>query len=295
MQDNALALSSGQPGQPRQATNGFKRASSALLAPLTPLIGREREVASVCSLLGRSEVRLLVLTGPGGVGKTRLGMQVAADTAGSFAEGVHCISLASINHPDLVLPTIAHVLGLGESGELSVLEHLSASLETKHLLLFLDNFEQVIGAAPLLAGLLQACPSLKALITSRELLRIRGAHEFPVPPLALPDIKRLPDVERLSRYPALALFAQRALAINPDFTLSETNARAIAEICACLDGLPLAIELAAARINLLPPEILLARLGHRLQVLTGGQRDLPARQQTKREEMERISQASGLT
>jgi len=209
-------------------------------------------------------------------------MQVAADIAGSFAEGVHCVSLASVSHPDLVLPTIAHVLGLGESGELSVLEHLSASLETKHLLLFLDNFEQVIGAAPLLAELLQACPSLKALMTSRELVRIRGAHEFPVPPLALPDIKRLPDVERLFRYPAIALFAQRALAINPDFTLAETNARAIAEICARLDGLPLAIELAAARINLLPPEILLARLGHRLQMLTGGQRDLPARQQTLR-------------
>lgn len=276
---------SGQLGKPELLTNGLNKPSSMLLAPLTALIGREQEVATVCSLLGRPELRLLVLTGPGGVGKTRLGLQVAMDLATAFADGIRFIPLASISNPDLVLPTIAHTLGPGDSAELSVLEQLVAYLQAKHLLLFLDNFEQVIDAAPLLAELLQACPSLKALVTSRELLRIRGAYEFPVLPLELPDIKSLPDVETLSHFPAITLFAQRALAIKSDFALTKANARAIAEICARLDGLPLAIELAAARIKLLPAEALLARLEHRLQVLTGGQYDLPARQQTLRNTM----------
>jgi predicted ATPase len=237
---------------------------------LTPLLGRAQEVAAACTLLRRPDVRLTTFTGTGGIGKTRLALQVATDL------------LAPVSDPDLVVPTIAQTLGLKDTGGQPLLELLKASLSEKRLLLLLDNFEQVLAAAPQLSELLVACPHLKLLVTSRAVLHLRGEHEFPVPPLALPDLTQLPERETLAQVAAVALFLQRARATKPDLQLTSSNARAIAELCVQLDGLPLAIELAAARSKLLPPPALLARLGQRLAVLTSGAQDAPARQQTLR-------------
>ncbi len=253
-----------------------------LPGPLTSLIGREQEIQAVCSFLRRPEVRLVTLTGTGGVGKTRLGLEVGTDLLADFADGVCFVSLAPISDPDLVVPTIAQALGIQEAGERPLLDLLQAYLRDKRLLLLLDNFEQVLAAAPWLSDLLTGCPHLKILVTSRAVLHIRGEHEFPVPPLALPDFTHLPESEALSQYAAVALFLERARAVKPDFQLTPANARVIAEICIRLDGLPLAIELAAARIKLLPPQALLTRLRQRLQLLTSGARDAPVRQQTLR-------------
>src|SRR6266446_3533062 len=257
-----------------------------LPAQPTPLIGREHEVAAVVQLVRREDVRLVTLTGPGGTGKTRLGLQIALELGEVFAGGVFFVSLSTINDPLLVIPTIAQALGIRDRAGQPLLARLAEMLQPKQVLLLLDNFEQVVGAASQVADLLTSCPQLKMLITSREVLHVRAEHEFAVPPLALPDPAHLPDLATLIRSPSVALFLQRAQAVKPEFQLTTTNARAVAEICVRLDGLPLAIELAAARMKLLSPEALLARLGRRLAMLTGGGRDVPARQQTLRNTIE---------
>lgn len=262
------------------------RRSGTLQAQLTPLIGREREVANVARLLRREKVRLVTFTGPGGTGKTRLALQVASELRDVFAGGVYFISLASLNDATLVIPAIARALGVRESVGQPVFARLVEVLQQEQALLLLDNFEQVVEAAPRVADLLASCPRLKLFVTSREVLHVRSEHEFAVPPLALPDPAHLPRLGALARIPAVALYLQRAQAARPEFKLTSANARAVAEICVRLDGLPLAIELAAARMKLLSPQNLLARLDQPLNVLTGGARDVPARQQTLRNTIE---------
>jgi predicted ATPase/class 3 adenylate cyclase/Tfp pilus assembly protein PilF len=248
----------------------------------TPLIGREEEVVTLQQMLGRAEVRLVTLTGPGGTGKTRLALRVAADLLDRFRDGVYFVDLAPIHAPALVAATIAQTLGVRDTGEGSLLESLKRHLREKQHLLVLDNFEQVLAAAQTVAELLGAAPRLKVLVTSRAVLRLRGEQEFVVLPLAGPDPRRLPTVEALSQYAAVALFVQRAASARPEFKLAHENAPAVAEICHRLDGLPLALELAAARIKLFSPQALLARMEKRLPLMSGGPRDLPARQQTLR-------------
>jgi len=249
----------------------------------TPFIGKEAEVQALREMLLEPQPRLVTLTGPGGTGKTRLGLQVAAAVLDRFVDGVFFVALAPINDSGLVAAAIAQALGVVESWGGSVLDSLNSYLHEKELLLLLDNFEQAISVAPLIGELLSASPKLKVLVTSREALHLYGEKEFPVAPLSLPDPKHLPPLEKLTEYEAVRLFAERAMLVKPDFAVTAENAATVVEICYRLDGLPLAIELAAARIRLLPPKAMLTRLQSRLTLLTGGARNLPARQQTLRD------------
>lgn len=274
------------PSSPEEGVEeGFDTGSSeqggGVPTPLTSLVGREREVEELGRLLRRTDTRLVTLTGPGGFGKTRLAVQVATETA-TFADGASFVPLASIRDPTIVAATIAQALNVPVAADREAVEALIDRLHGHERLLVLDNFEQILAAAPLLTALLTACPRLTILVSSRARLHLSGEHHWPVPPLALPATDGEASNGRLGDSPAVRLFVARARAVDPDFRLTSANGATVAAICRRLDGLPLAIELAAARNRVLSPPALLARLSHRLRLLTGGPHDVPDRLRTMR-------------
>lgn len=279
-----------QAGLPLQTTASTAEEPTDRQPPLpippTTIIGRETEVADLLALLPKPGARLVTLTGPGGVGKTRLSIEIASQLADEFPHGVHWVPLAALRSPDLVVSAIAQVLDVRERAGYTLLESLKDYLRDRCTLLLLDNFEQVLPAGPLLSDLLSAAPDLKILITSRAPLQLRGEQEYPVPPLQLPETLPKVSLDLLKDNPAVRLFVERAQAVNPDFMLTPASAQTLVEIVHRLDGLPLAIELAAAHIRLLTPNAILSRLESRLKLLTGGAQDLPHRQQTIRSTIE---------
>ena len=293
-----VATPEGSAGGEHAATTSTRPLAFTLPMQATSLVGREEERAFIRQRLERPDVRLLVLTGPGGTGKTRLALEVAAELHDLYADGVCFVALAAITDPALVVTTVADALGVTQSGPQHLAETVGAYLRDRQMLLVLDNFEQVVAAAPQIALWLGVTLRLKVLVTSREALQIYGEHIYAVPPLSLPPASLLSADTRTGGYDdrsyiaavmrseAVRLFVERAQAVEASFVLTGANVAAIAEICRRLDGLPLAIELAAARISMLPPQALLARLSRRLRLLTGGTRQTPARQQTLRATIE---------
>ncbi|TMD81692.1 MAG: adenylate/guanylate cyclase domain-containing protein [Chloroflexi bacterium] len=272
-------LIDGLPGE-FPALRTLEATPNNLPTQLTSFIGRDDQVREARQLLTRS--RLLTLTGPGGTGKTRLSLQIAAEVMDQFPDGVYFVPLASVQDPELVPSAIAQSLAIATTGSRRPIDALLDHLHDKRTLLVLDNFEQLLAAAPTATMLLEGSPGLRVLVSSRAVLRVYGEQEFPVPPLALPDLKALPSLSALSQFEAVKLFIERAVSVKPDFRATNENAPAIAGICERVDGLPLAIELAAARIKLFSPQALLTRLEKSLSALGSGARDLPSRQQTLR-------------
>lgn len=256
-----------------------------LPAPTTPFVGRERDVSILTDMLAARDVRLITLTGTPGTGKTRLALQVASGLAArpqglehTFADGIYFVSLAAVTEADLVVSGIAQALGMPEPGGRAVRDALLEHLRNKRLLLVLDNFEHLLPASPLISDLLSGCPRLKVLVTSQATLNLRGEHEYPVPTLSVPGREAPLQPEDLAQYESVALFVERAVEVSPGFSLMKENARAVIEICRRLEGLPLAIELAAVRVKVLSPDAILSRLDRRLKLLVGGRSDLPPRQ-----------------
>ena len=283
--DELAAAARGRRRPPRAGARPARSRGQRLPVPPTPLVGRHGELRLACDLLRRPHVRLLTLTGSPGVGKTRVALAVASALEDDFGDGLVFVPLVALTDPELVLPACARALGVSEAGGARLLDRLAARVDRRRILLVLDNFEQVLPAADAVAELMASCPGLHLLVTSRSALLIRGEHRMPVPPLAVPrEGESAPAV--LAGVPAVSLFVQRAEAAAPGFRLMRSNAAAVAEVCRLLEGIPLALELAAPWIELLPAEVLLRRLENRLQWLVGGPRDVPAHQRTMRATLE---------